>query len=378
MIAIKNERGITVIALVVTIVITLIIAATTIYVGTENIDYSKMVKFVSYMQAIQKKVDLISEYDNYTLYGEEVTADSTQISKLSQILNLNLDAIDTSKLRYFNEEKIASDLEIDGIEDEIIVDFETREVISLNGIKYDGEIYYTQYNLPGGQILNSYEETGREVSIGEIYENIDGLNATFTINDIGITNGSLYFGKEYTKDDDTKIKWQMITNYTTMGQNVTTPNVTETGTYYFKLVDNVTGNDNIGNDETYPSMDLRLTNSPKAKEDIEIELDENENIIYNYSDLSAFENWAYGTDTSNGNIYVWVPRFAYETENTENIEFLRGNSDITTSGGYITDDWTVPSVFTTTDDELTGVWIKVDSINQEELDIIEILDGVIY
>ena len=65
MVKIKRQRGITLIALILTIVIALILASITIYVGTDDIEYSKMVKFVAYMQTIQKKVDLIAQYQNY-------------------------------------------------------------------------------------------------------------------------------------------------------------------------------------------------------------------------------------------------------------------------------------------------------------------------
>ena len=66
----SNQEGITIIALILTIIIMLILTSVTVYVGTGNISNSKMVNFVSYMQTIQKKVDFISEYENYSNYGE--------------------------------------------------------------------------------------------------------------------------------------------------------------------------------------------------------------------------------------------------------------------------------------------------------------------
>ena len=69
----RKNKGITVIALVITIVVMLILATVTINVSSDSIEYSRMLKFVSYMQAIQKKVDLISEYENYNEYGNTLT-----------------------------------------------------------------------------------------------------------------------------------------------------------------------------------------------------------------------------------------------------------------------------------------------------------------
>ncbi len=339
-----NQKGITLIALIVTIIVMLILAGVTVNIGTGSIDNSKMISFVAYMQTIQEKVDFISEYDNYKNYGEELTSGNKQ--KLQVILNNETESfftkIDSTHLRFFDSSHIATDLELENINDKIIVDFNTREVISLNGIEYENSMYYTQYYLPGGQALKQQEEISRNLSFGEIETTIDGLNGSFTIRNIGLSNGTLCFGKV---DESNVIKWTTITNYTNKGETITTTNITESGVYYFKLIDNVTGKDNIDDEGSYPNVLLRLTNSPKLKDNLT-----DLRVSYNYSDLSKSENWAYATDatdTENLSYYIWIPRFAYKTEEPTNIEFLRGTSDITTSGGHINStEWTVPDVFT--------------------------------
>ena len=361
----KNQKGITLIALIITIIVMLILASVTVYVGTENIDNSRMVNFVSYMQTIQKNVDFIAEYEDYTKYGTELTDNNKSI--LQNILNSPnetfVTTIDSTYLRYFDSSYIASDLEMENVDDEIVVDFNTREVISLNGIEYEGKMYYTQYYLPGGQSLKQQtENVTRTVSFGNIISNINGLNATFTIENIGIANGTLRYGK---MDSNNIIKWTTITNYTKKGENVITRNITESGTYYFKLVDNVTGTDNIDSEGNYPSVGLRLTNAPKPQGNLT-----DLSTSYNYSNLNASENWAFATDktdTTNLLYYVWIPRFAYklnETGTLEELQFLRGNSDITSSGGYIDSTWTIPDVFTDGDTQKTGVWLQVDVPNK--------------
>lgn len=365
-----NQKGITIIALILTIVVMLILTSVTIYVGTDSIEYSKMVKFVTYMQTIQKKVDQIVENGNYNQYGEDTTAEQQQI--LQEILFIEESTSNVADFKYFDSSTVSEQLEIDDSEDEIVINFITREVFSLTGIEYEDKIYYSQYNLPGGQTLATHEITTRNYSMEnvEITVNIQGLNATFKIgNDenvekcIGITNGSLYYGKDYVEDEQTIRKWTAITNYTTEGEVIITNNIKESGIYYFKLVDNVTGNESISS-----AINLRLTNSPKLKGDLG-----DVSTIYNYSNLSASENWAYATDSETSIIYVWIPRFAYKTEDPTNIEFLRGTSDVTSSGGYIDANWTIPSQFTEEGTELTGVWVQVNSANQTEIDIIEIL-----
>lgn len=359
----SNEKGITLIALIITIIVMLILASVTISIGTGNIENSKMISFVSYMQTIQKKVDIIVENGNYSSYGEELT--STNRSVLQNILNSQnesfLTTLDSTYLRYFDSSHIESDLEIENINDEIVVDFNTREVISLNGIKYEGKRYYTQYYLPGGQVLKQQtEEVTRTVSFGDITSNINGLNATFTITNINLTNGTLSYGK---MDSNNIIKWTTLIDYTKKGENITTKNITESGTYYFKLVDNTTGQDNIDSEGNYPSVELRLTNTPKLQGNLT-----DLSSPYNYSNLNDSTKWAFATDstdTANLVYYVWIPRFAYklnESGTLEELQFIRGTSDVTSSGGYTSStDWIVPDVFSNGGIQKTGVWVQVDS-----------------
>ena len=362
----KNQKGITLTVLVITIVLMVMLAAVTIEVGTGSIDNSRLLSFLSYMQTIQSKVNLIAEYEDYSNYGE--TLSNGNKSKLQTILNSKNESfsttIDSPYLKFFDSSHIASDLGVDNIDDEIIVDFNTREVISLNGIKYEGEMYYTQYNLPGGQTLaQQTESVSRTVTFGNIVSNIDGLNSTFTIENITISNGTLSYGQ---MDDSDVIKWTTITNYTKNGENITTSNITESGVYYFKLVDNTSGKDNIDSNGNYPSVELKLTNAPKKEGNLT-----DLSTSYNYSDLNKSENWAFATDktdTANLVYYVWIPRFVYKLDDAgklEELQFLRGTSDITTSGTYINNtDWTEPTVFTKGTTKKTGVWIQVDSPNQ--------------
>ena len=101
--------------------------------------------------------------------------------------------------------------------------------------------------------------------------------------------------------------------------------------------------------------------------------------------MERSQNWAYATDSETSYIYVWIPRYAYKIDSDGNIikdengkiilEFLRGTSDVTASGGYIDSNWKIPPQFTNGTTELTGVWVKVESANQEGIDIIDILSS---
>ena len=80
-----NESGITVISLIITIVVMFILASVTINIGFGEIEESRRVGFVTYMQTIQTKVDFISEYEEYSNYGEELSDKNKQL--LQNVLN---------------------------------------------------------------------------------------------------------------------------------------------------------------------------------------------------------------------------------------------------------------------------------------------------
>ncbi len=365
-----NQKGITIIALIITIIVMLILASVTIYVGTDSLAHSKMVRFVSYMQMLQKKVDEIAENGDYDAYGVELQ-ESGQTT-LQEILILEDSTSNVADFKYFDSNTISTQLEIDGIDDEIAINFTTREVFSLIGIEYEDKMYYSQYNLPGGQKLKQQTETINRDLTFTITTQIDGLNAIFQVSDIKITNGTLYYGKEISENN---IKWTLVNNYTKIGQTENI-NITESGIYYFKLVDNVNNNESISSE----TITLRLTNKPKLKDNLG-----SLSLMYNYSDLGVSQNWAYAIDSETSYIYVWIPRYAYKIDSDGNIikdengktilEFLRGTSDVTTSGGYIDSNWKVPSQFTNGTAEVTGVWVQVESANQEGIDIIDILSS---
>lgn len=361
---VQHNKGMTIVALTITIIVMLILTTVTVNVSLNSIEHSKMVKFVAYMQAIQKKVDLIAEYEDYTKHGENLT--NGQKQQLEEILEITIS--NSNIYRAFNTSKILDEFELENIEDNIVVNFETREVISLEGIEYEGKMYYTQYELPGGQTLSTYQETERNITISteNIETTVNGLNASFTISNISENNCTLYYGIVKQDDEESeKINWKIITNKTKKGEEITTQNISQSGKYVFKLEDNITKKT-----ASTEEIELKLTNKPT----VQTGLDKDTLSVYNYSSLDS-SLWAYITADDGSTEYVWVPRFAYDSES--NIEFLRGTTDITTSGSYIDSNWTTPTEFTKNGQDLTGVWVVVDSCPKTDLNIIEALKGEI-
>ncbi len=148
----KNNRGITLIILVITIIILAIIGGVIVSTTGDTYESSQIAKFSSSMKMIQKKVDLyLEEGTDISTLGKELNTE--QKSKLQTILDSDTrDVIQTTdansdKIRYFDTEGIYLFFEIVDLNDEIVVNFENREVISLKGINVDGNMYYVLKGL---------------------------------------------------------------------------------------------------------------------------------------------------------------------------------------------------------------------------------------
>ncbi len=146
----KNNKGITLIVVILTVVLLSILGGLLITNGTKTYKKSQIVHFETYMKNIQKKVDILVESEpNYLSYGQELTAE--QKNKLQQIINSdsNIETrnVNEPKLRYFSSSDIESTLELFDINDEFVINFANRDVISLNGVEKDNKMHYVQYTL---------------------------------------------------------------------------------------------------------------------------------------------------------------------------------------------------------------------------------------
>ena len=372
----KDNKGITLVSLIITIIIMSILVSVVTYSGIDTYKNAKITNFVAQMQLIQTKVDELVESKTIeeinSLEGLQEITTNEQENAIKMAYNNNQEIISNTDYKLITADNIVKLFEIEDIESDIMVNFKTREVVSVKGIEYEGTTYYTQYKLPNGQaIIQNTTKTDRNLEFYIEPPIIDGLNATITIKDIEITNGTLRY-KE--KNDN---YWQTITNYTKAEDEYTIA-ISKSGTYEFVLTDNVTGeNSNIKTEdeetgeiiETIPdayTKTLLLANTPNTNQRI--------TNVYDYNMDSS--NWA--TVSYNGVNYVWIPRFAYKTDdegNNKQIKFLKGNSNIATDNTYIDNTWTIHNKFTTSEGiELTGLWVTVSSIKQSGLDMITLLN----
>lgn len=332
----KDNKGITLIALVITVMLLVIIGSVSIYTGLDTYRYSKVSKFVTQMQLLQAKVDdLVVSKTTEELNNMGLQAPTSEQQNVinTAFNNGEISTNDINKYKVFTKDKVLELLDVEDVQNDIMVNFETREIISSAGIEYEDETYYTQYLLPGGQtLINKTAEPSRSLGCA-ISPSIDGLNATMTIEDISITNVTL----SYKEENDNY--WQTITNYTETNKSYDVL-ISKSGNYIFKLQDNTKSENSIEK-----TVIIKLTNKPRTETEIQ---------PYNYALGSGY--WAYAQ--KNDVNYVWIPRFAYDTNN--NIKFIKGNSNIATDNTYIDNTWSVHSKFEIPEGALlTGIWVEV-------------------
>lgn len=145
----NNASGITLVSLAITIIVMLIIAGIATSAGVDNIKNSKRTAFMTELEIIQEKVNTIYEKRKlnsediayYNSLGEDISKVDT--SKRSIILNGRSE----EGYRYFSKENL-SQLELDNIEQDVIINFDTIDVASVTGIAIDGKACYRLKDLP--------------------------------------------------------------------------------------------------------------------------------------------------------------------------------------------------------------------------------------
>ena len=376
----RKEKGVTLTALVITVILIIILATVTTYSGIESYNNMKTENYVAQLRVIQEKVDLIvSEYQNWPDKTDTTTINdylsSLGFNKLSAgettLVALIEERGDTmDNYYYFSTDELKSKLGLSGFEQtdiSVAVNFGTRYVIEKSGIKVDGVEYHTQYDLPGGQkiiaetIVNapSYDTTNTEIRNFGLTAQIK--LAWTTTKDGQTANVTDY---EYKKKADTT--WKKVEN--SDGTNYVI-NISEAGEYEVRVSGIGTG--------ASKDVTVTLVNPPVLEEGMKAKFWNGSSwqdasidagTWYDYSSNS--KKWANAVDSS-GNWWVWIPRYAYslDTSNKKiNIKFLKEISNTTTENKALGTNEIVHPAFTSSSDgkytngewneEITGFWIN--------------------
>ena len=399
----KNENGVTMVSLVVTIILMVILASVTTYSGIESYKDMKKENYIAQLKVIQEKVNLIAdEYQNWEgkssdtninnylgtgveghsgLGFSKITVGETTLIKLIE------EASDSKEnYYYFSTDNIKDQLGLKGFEKSgmsVAINFGTRNVIEKKGIKQDNVEYHSLKDF--GIQANSNDAVANGNADYEIEPEIKnyGLTAKVILNvkkakkdGQDITIGGFEYKKKSEGSTDDNSAWKSVEEKYD-GKYAFT--VTESGTYVAR-VKGTTG----GSGET-DSITVTLVNPPvletgmkakswdkNAKTWQDTSLDSG--TWFDYS--NDVKNWANAVD-SKGNWWVWIPRYAYSLDTTKKIikiDYLKELSSTTTGNKALADGEKVHPAFTKSkdgkftdgewDSEISGFWISKYQISE--------------
>lgn len=157
----RNNKGITMMALTITIVVMFILSTMTINISFDAYHVIKVQNFVAKMKVIQSKVDNFVEET-----GEVEEYPFTEVPNIEVLTKIiESDTIDKThswvaevdsnpdNYYYFTPHDLEEKLGLKSQDMAVFINFQTRNVISEKGVKKDGKVYYRQYDLEGGEQL---------------------------------------------------------------------------------------------------------------------------------------------------------------------------------------------------------------------------------
>lgn len=169
----KKEKGITLIALVLTVMILSILVGIATYTGIDTIKSSKFTRFETELKMMQTKVnEWYEEYKNgdntYLTLGQEISANSDVEDQSNRVFTSNASGItDKEGYRYFSIETLKT-LGIEGIEKPYFINIEKRMVVRYEGFSYEGKMYYSLNDIEDGLYNVEYEPTFKKVWASKI------------------------------------------------------------------------------------------------------------------------------------------------------------------------------------------------------------------
>lgn len=151
-----NERGVTLVALVTTIIILLILSTIGVTSGKSTIEYSNFNKLKNKLTILQTKVNELNQ-QNKTDIGQEIGDDQKAILNnevVSSIIYKNRNDEEKNSIeagfRLLDGNQIKEQLGLDGYKGNYLINVEYRYVVLCDGLEYNGITYYMIDQIEGG------------------------------------------------------------------------------------------------------------------------------------------------------------------------------------------------------------------------------------
>lgn len=150
-----KENGITLVVLVITIILLLILASVGVTVGTSTLDTAAFIQFKSELKIMQNKVNELNQ-ENKTDIGQELTDEQKNVLDITAISDIIFNGKNDEEktkiqngFRYFSKDYINTELNLDSVKRNYLVNIEYRYVIFPDGFEYKGITYYMIDQIEG-------------------------------------------------------------------------------------------------------------------------------------------------------------------------------------------------------------------------------------
>ena len=130
----KKNKGITIVALMITVVILIILASIAFVAGRNTVETAKVTAFTNELKTMQQKVNELNQ--KYSSGDTTVLSMGYPLQNSSEeqtALTATTNAV-TSGYRYYAQDTLKNELGLDNFTQEFLVNVQTRSVVSLHGI----------------------------------------------------------------------------------------------------------------------------------------------------------------------------------------------------------------------------------------------------
>ena len=391
-----KEKGVTLVALVITIIVLLILASIAYKAGDESIQTAKFTKFQNELKLLQRKADELNLEENVTI-GKEITDSQKQkldsISEITDVIYKDTSDEEKEKIknsfRKLEPNDIKNDLNIETSKT-FFISFEYRYVVYLKGFNYKGQKYYIADQLKDSTYNVRYNNTNDDTGSFDVKTTRENNKWKIEISNINY-NGNIgkWEVKYKTKDGSYWSTSYDLTFYITEQGEYTIKVVhgdeVDLGQKTFVLMSDYVDDKGVNLPDLMVGMSAIKFTDPTSNdasgEGTVVKTTSSDSNWYSYTD----KKWA-NAQTEDGSMWVWIPRYAYRINSstqTTDVVFLIGTSDYyyDESGRLqkaqrqktidetidTTVDFTVHPAFTDESDigfanggwdsELTGIWV---------------------
>ena len=188
---IGEEKGITLLALVILIIVLGILVSVATVSGVESINSAKLTRFTSEMEQMQTEVnELYEQVQNGNIQsnsiGKDISYSQDIVNQANVVFTSSASGItNRDGYRYYDESTLNS-LGVEDMQQTFFVNIEERSVVSFEGLEYEGTTYYTLEQLPDSLYNVEYNDknTGKPSITGTKVDNISNNKWRITIEGI--------------------------------------------------------------------------------------------------------------------------------------------------------------------------------------------------